>query len=184
MKREKKSQKNYHDKEALVRKFEVCYFVLVLRLTKKKTLLNEWQGLIIITKKIIEVIYQVDTGTSEKHYKTFHTNVMKPWASPAPAVFLAEVQEVGDLFNLNKEIKLTALSLVKNTQLTRFKEEYKDVIEDKPGRMCLVHHDISTGCSPPIKFPPYQLSYRAQKFLREEIQTLLKQGIIEPSKSA
>ena len=46
-----------------------------------------------------------------------------------------------------------------------------------------MHHDIPTGDSPPIRLPPYRLAHTTQVFLREEIQTLLKQGIIEPSKS-
>ena len=70
-------------------------FILVFRPTKKNNkLLNEGQGPFIITKKITEVTYQVDTETSGKRFKTFHTNAMKPWTSLAPAVFLAEDQEV------------------------------------------------------------------------------------------
>ena len=152
----------------------------MFRPTKKNKLLNEWQGPFIITKKITEITYQVDTGTSGKRFKTFHTNAMKCWTSPAPAVFLAEDQEVDDLFYMNKQMKSNALSLMQNTQLTCLKEDYKNVIQDIPGRTCLVHHDIPTGDSPPIRLPPYRLAHTAQVFLREEIQTLLKQGIIEP----
>ena len=133
-------------------------------------MLNEWQGPFIITKKITEVTYQVDTGTSGKHFKTFHINAMKSGTSPAPAVFLAEDQEVDDLFNMNKQTKSNTLFLMQNTQLTRLKEDYKDIIQDIPGRTCLVHHDIRTGDSPPIKLPPYRLAHTAQVFLREEIQ--------------
>ena len=62
-------------------------------------------------KKITEVTYQVDTGTSGKRYKTFHINEMRSWASPTTAVFLVEDQEVDDLFDLNKQTKSNALSL-------------------------------------------------------------------------
>ena len=88
-----------------MKKFEVGDFVFVFRPTKKNKLRNEWQGSFIIMKKITEVTYQVDTGTSGKHFKKFHTNVMKSWTSPAPAVFLSEDQEVDDLFNMNKQTK-------------------------------------------------------------------------------
>ena len=108
---------------------------------------------------------------------------MKSWTSPAPAVFLAEDQEVDDLFDMNKQTKSNELSIMQNTQLTHLKEDYNDVIQDIPGRTCLVQYDIPTGDSPLIRLPPYRLAHTAQVFLREEIQTLLKQGIIEPSKS-
>ena len=42
---------------------------------------------------------------------------------------------------------------------------------------------ISTGDYLPIRLPPYRLAHTAQETLREEIKTLLEQGIIEPSKS-
>ena len=108
-------------------------------------------------KKITEITYQVDTGTSGKCYKTFHTNSMKFWASPAPAVFLAKDQKVDDLFDMNKQTKSNALSLslMQNTQFTHLKENYKDVIQDVPGRTYLVHHDIPTGDSSPIRLPLY-----------------------------
>ena len=54
--------------------------------------------------------YQVDTGASEKHHKTFHVIAMKCWTPPAPAVFLAEDQEMDDLFESNEEIKSKAHS--------------------------------------------------------------------------
>ncbi len=146
-------------------------------------MLNEWQGPFIVTKQITEVTYQVDTGASGKRHKTFHVNAMKSWTSPAPAVFLTEDQEMDDLFESNEEIKSNALSLMQHTQLTQLKEKYKDILQDVPGRTCLVHHDILTGNSPPIRLPPYRLAHTAQEVLREEIKSLLEQNIIEPSKS-
>ena len=72
---------------------------------------------------------------------------------------------------------------MQHTQLTQLKENYKDIIQDEPGRTCLVHHDILRGNSPTIRLPPYRLAHTAQEVLREEIKSLLEQNIIEPSKS-
>ena len=52
-----------------------------------------------------------------------------------------------------------------------------------PGRTTLVQHDIPTDDAVPIRFPPYRLAHHSQEVLREEIRTLLDQGIIRPSKS-
>ena len=171
--REKRAQKHYHDRKVVERKFEVGDFVLVFRPTQKNKLLKEWQGPFIVTKQITMVTYQVDTGASGKHHKTFHVNAMKSWISPAPAVFLTEDQEMDDLFESNEEINSNALSLMQHTQLTQLKENYKDIIQDVPGRTCLVHHDILRGNSPPIRLPPYRLAHTAQEVLREEIKSLL-----------
>ena len=172
--REKKNQKHYHDIKVVIRKLEVGNFVLEFIPTLKNILFNKRQDPFIIMKKITEITYHVDTETSGKFYKIFHTNAMRSWASPAHAVFLAD---------LNNQMKSRAFSLMKNAQLTRLNEDCKDVIQDIPEKTCLVHHDIPTGNSPQIRLPPYQLAHTVQEFLREEIQILLKQGITEPSKS-
>ena len=57
------------------------------------------------------------------------------------------------------------------------------MLSDTPGRTNLVCHNISTGDAPPVRLPPYRLAHKSQEVLREEIQTLLNQGIIRPSTS-
>ena len=68
-------------------------------------------------------------------------------------------------------------------ELQKFKERYKDVLSDTPGRTNLVCHNIPTGDAPPVRLPPYRLAHKSQEVLREEIQNLLNQGIIRPSTS-
>ena len=68
-------------------------------------------------------------------------------------------------------------------ELQKLKSQFKDVLQDVPGRTTLVHHKIPTQDAPPIRLPPYRLAHNPKEFLRAEIQTLLKQGIIEPSSS-
>lgn len=46
-----------------------------------------------------------------------------------------------------------------------------------------IHHAIDTGAHSPVYTPPYRVSYRDEQIQREEIDKLLKQGIIEESTS-
>ncbi|CAF4686011.1 unnamed protein product, partial [Rotaria sp. Silwood1] len=46
-----------------------------------------------------------------------------------------------------------------------------------------VHHAIETGAHPPVYTSPYRVSYKNEQTQREEIDKLLKQGIIEESTS-
>ncbi|CAF4384057.1 unnamed protein product, partial [Rotaria magnacalcarata] len=46
-----------------------------------------------------------------------------------------------------------------------------------------IHHAIETGTHPPIYTSPYRVSYKDEQIQREEIDKLLKQGVIEESKS-
>lgn len=46
-----------------------------------------------------------------------------------------------------------------------------------------IRHAIETGSHPPIFTPPYRVSYKDEEIQRQEIDKLLKQGIIEESTS-
>ncbi|GES83881.1 KRAB-A domain-containing protein [Rhizophagus clarus] len=54
---------------------------------------------------------------------------------------------------------------------------------DDFGRTSVVKHGIDTGNVVPIKQRFYQTSYKNQLFIKEEIQRLLKAGLIVPSRS-
>ena len=86
--KQKESHKYYHDQRAVDRVFNVGEFVLVFCPRKTNKLHNEWQGPLIITKKITDVTYKVDLGLERKRYQTFHIIGRKPWISPEAAVFL------------------------------------------------------------------------------------------------
>ena len=181
--KEKGLQKKNYDRKAQSRNFEVGDFVLVFRPRKENKLLNKCQGPFIITQKVMEVTFQVDTGSGSKPIKTFHVNSMRLWMSPASAVFLAlEEEGIDDLSTSDQGIE-TTLSHPQSKQLERLQDEFGDVIQDIPGKTTMVEHMISTGDSLPIRLPPYRLAHTAQETLREEIKTLLEQGIIELSKS-
>ena len=80
----------------------------------------------------------------------------------------------------NRDTSMPELQL---KELERFKGRYRDILSDNPGRTSLVCHNIPTGDAHPVGLPPYRLAHKAQEILREEIQTLLNQGIIKPSTS-
>ena len=91
--KEKKAQKHHYDKKAVVREFEVGDYVLVFRPIRMAKLLNQWQGPYPISKKITDVTYQVDLGTTRKRFRTFHVNSIRRWTSPAPAAFMTLDEE-------------------------------------------------------------------------------------------
>ena len=182
--KQKESSKSYHDQREVDRLFNVGEFVLVFRPWKTNKLHNEWQGPFIITEKITDVTYKVDLGSKRKRYRTFHINGMKPWISPEAAVFLLLENEFDDRSPLELEDKLpTHLTLSQQQQLMELKEDFKDVFQDVPGRTDVVTHEVPTGVARPVRLPSLRLAHKSKDILRKEIKTLLKQEIIEPTKS-
>ena len=73
--------------------------------------------------------------------------------------------------------------LNRTLDIEKFKEKYKDVIQDVPGKTQIVQHGIHTENAVPIRLSPYWLAHHSQEVMREEIRTLLDLEIIRPSKS-
>ena len=165
-------QKFCHDQKAKERTFTVGDFVLVFRLGKTNKLHNQWQGPFPIVKIITEVTYQVDLGTRLKQYCTFHVNCMKLWTPPESAAFLAYDNDEEDLENV-EVVHSSHILDPHHLDIEKFKEKYKDVIQDVQGKTQIVQHDIRTGDAVPIRLPLYRLVHHSQEVLREEIRTLL-----------
>lgn len=76
-------------------------------------------------------------------------------------------------FNLNNK---------QQTELDKVVDDYFSKIGDKKGCTSLVKHKIVTS-SPPIKQRYYPVSPFKQKLIDEELDKMLKQGVVEHSKS-
>ena len=64
--------------------------------------------------------------------------------------------------------------------------EYQDVFvgpDGRLGRTDLVKHKIDTGSSDPIRLPPRRTAYAQKKIIEEQLESMTKQDIIEPSNS-
>jgi deoxyuridine 5'-triphosphate nucleotidohydrolase len=60
-----------------------------------------------------------------------------------------------------------------------FATDYKDIVHKKPKYF----HDIDTGNHPPIRQNPYRAPPKYLPWIRQELQTLLENGIVRQSKS-
>ncbi len=103
---------------------------------------------------------------------------MKQWTSPAPAVFLVQDPEE-ELPKSSREKLTPSMPTSHHMDLKKLKEKYKDVLKEVPGKTTLVQHDIPTGDAIPIRLPHYRLAHHSKEILREEIGSLLDQGIIK-----
>ena len=76
---------------------------------------------------------------------------MKPWISPEAAVFGTLKNEFDDQSPLELEDKLpTHFNLSQQQQLMELKEDFKDFLQDVPGRTDVVTYDIRTRDTLPV----------------------------------
>ena len=163
---EKVKQKGYYDQKAREHNFEVGSFILVFISTLKNKPLNQWQGPYPITEVVTPVTYRVDVGENNSKPHTYHVNCMKKWNSPSAAVFLAESEEWESVEEEGKGNRDNSLHESQLHELEKFKNNYRDVLRDVPGKTSMVYHSIPTGDACPVRLPPYRLAHKAQETVK------------------
>ena len=83
----------------------------------------------------------------------------------------------------NLDSKLQHFEDSKRQELKELIYEYKHLFPDVPTRTNKIFHDVDVGVAKPIKQHPYRSNPVKQQILKEEIQYLLENDLIEPSKS-
>jgi hypothetical protein len=75
------------------------------------------------------------------------------------------------------------LSVSRKQVLFELVEQYADVLTSKLGLTSLIEYTICVKDTKPVRLAPYSLSPSKMNFLRGHVQSLLQQGIVEPSVS-
>ena len=71
-----------------------------------------------------------------------------------------------------------------NEHVAELMDEYSDVFVDKPGYCDWLKHRIDTVDAKPIRHPPYRMSPVERASLSQQVDDMLRQGVIERSNSA
>ena len=183
------TQKKWYDLNARERSFELGEKVLVLLPTSTNKLLAQWQGPYEVVKKINKVIYQVEMLNKRKRLRNFHINMLRKWHEPLATSYW--VQDVGGneelhLWNEEEEKSYEIANQLTDEQrveLRHLLEQYKDTLQDKPGRTLAAEHVIDTGTAKPVKLPPYRLPYAYRDQVQKELKEMVKDGIATTSNS-
>ena len=184
-------QKQWYDQNARERVFKDGDQVLVLLPTSTSKLMASWQGPYGITKRVTPVTYEVNMHDKRKKKRIFHVNMLKEWNMPTTVcLWTEEVNEEGEeeipLWERNKENGEMKVGKMVGTeqlrQLHDLHKDFADVIRNTPGRTNLAVHSIETN-GPPTRLPPYRLPYCYRDSVKEELEEMLKHGVIERSNS-
>ena len=112
-------------------------------------------------------------------------NLCKPYSVSAASVHRLVVSAEDD-----PELETPKISLLgkgptrlQQKQLDDLLGQFGDVLTDKPRRTCILHHEVNTGGSPPIRSAPYQVAERLRESVKKELEGLCEMGILETSVS-
>ena len=122
----------------------------------------------------------------------FHVSLLKKWETAIAKCNLGkEVEEEEEGFLDWKESKTDEVTIEKEltseqreSWLQQVLEEFKDVLQGKPGRTNMAVHSINTDAKPVrVRLPPYRIPHVYKEAVETELKEMEESGIIEPSTS-
>ncbi|GFV75300.1 retrovirus-related Pol polyprotein from transposon 297 [Trichonephila clavipes] len=162
-------RKTWYDKNAVKREFKDGDLVLVLATSRANKLAVQWIGPGTILNKISETNYLVEIPGRRETSQIYHINMLKPYYKRPEHVNASE---------LDKHLH--------DKQMDRLREllsKHSKCFSNNPGLTNLVEHEIQLVSDQPVRTKPYRMSHRQNEILKNEINRMLKLGIIEVGKS-
>ena len=185
-----KKQKKWYDRTARDTRLKPDDKVLVLLPTSTNKLLAQWKGPYKVIRKIGKVNYEIQMSGKKK--KVFHANMLKQWHEATANYFCEELEEsVGeeDLIVWEHQeissVKINgSLKKTQRKQLEQTLHQFREVLRDKPGQTAVTEHHINTKSSRPVRQTPYRIPFAYRAAVDQELKDMVKEGVIEPSRSS
>ncbi len=137
--------------------------------------LASWQGPYTVTEKIGPVTYSVRQLGQRRADQLYHINLLKKWVGTRDQLAaLTTVETV--VVDINPQ-----LSAAQKAELQHLVGQFSDVFSPTPGRTQILHHETRTPPGTIVRQWPYRVPQARRQAIEEEIQQMLKLGVIEPS---
>ena len=204
--------KHHYDRKARPRSLKVGEKVLVLLPTDKNKLLMQWRGPFTVEGMTGKNDYKVKVKGKIRTYhinllKQYVQRDNNAGGEARPVVEVAGIAVIEyegeesdrdmddeELLELPKlpvqqtevvhDIRISKhLSPEQRHEVSRLLEEFSDVFTDVPGVTNLVEHKIEMVTDEPIRRKPYPIPYSMRESLKEDVDKMLKLGVIRPSDS-
>ncbi|GFU30080.1 retrovirus-related Pol polyprotein from transposon 412 [Trichonephila clavipes] len=197
-------RKTWYDKNAVKREFKDGELVLVLVTSKTNKLAVQWIGPRTILNKISETNYLVEIPARRETSQIYHINMLKPYYKRPEHVNVIINDETQNSL-ADQELEIPCLEnnslvydfedVIQASELNKYLHEkqrdrlrellnkYSKFFSNNPGLTNLVEHEIQLVSDQPVRTKPYRMSHRQNEILKNEINRMLKLGIIEVGES-
>ncbi len=171
------AQQRHYNRAAQPREFQPGDHVLVLVPTAACKFLAKWQGPYTVTERVGPVTYRVRQPGRRKEDQLYHINLLKRWVGTrAQLSTLTTIDPV--VVDINRH-----LSAAQKKELQHLVGQFSDVFSPLPGRTHVLQHDVRTPPGTIVRQRPYRVPEARRHSIEEEVQEMLRLGVIEPSRS-
>ena len=199
LKQASKRYAKYFNKKAQERMFETGSKVLLLLPEKNNKLQVAWRGPYEVLERIGDWDYRIRVKNKEK---VFHANLLKQYVVREEAAIAPVVADQGEeetpclqpqggipLLPLQaeegvKDVRFgPELPPAAQEDLVKLCEEFADILTDVPLRSTEGECEIQLDTPGPVRTAQYPLPHSKQEQVSDEVQQMLKLGVIEPAAS-
>ena len=192
-------QKAHFDLSAKERSFQPGDKVLLLLPEKHNKLEMAWQGPYEVVQKLGPCDYKIKIG---QKFKIFHANLLKLFLERQSIAVIAidstdDSDDERDVNNTRWEVPVLPLSATEGPQDIHFDpncpeihkgiqtliNDFADVLTDLPSRTTLTTCEVKLTDNVPVRTRQYPLPHSQTQTVTEEVQSMLKMGVIEPAAS-
>ena len=182
MEQAQREQSRTYNRGAVCREFRVGDQVLVLVPTSECKFLAKWQGPFEVVEKMGPVNYKVRRPGRRKGENIYHVNLLKPWHEPEPvplpALFTCLSSQGSAEVPIGEDLSPSQRQDVREL-LGRFQDRFSDL----PGRTTVLRHDVITEPGKVVRQRPYRIPEARRAAIKEEVEKMLRLGVIEESHS-
>ncbi|KAI2659392.1 Retrovirus-related Pol polyprotein from transposon 17.6 [Labeo rohita] len=171
------AQQRHYNRAAQPREFQPGDRVMVLVPSSACKFLAAWQGPYTVVEKIGPVTYRLRQPGRRQAEQLYHINLLKKWVGTRDQVAALSLTEPV-VVDVNPN-----LAAAQKAELQHLVSQFQDVFSSQPGQTNVVHHDIKTPTGVIVRQRPYRIPEARRQAIEEEIQQMLKLGVIEPSRS-
>jgi len=188
----KQRVKSWYDRSVVERKFSAGDEVLILLPSDTKKMLAQWKGPFRIVERVNDVNYRVNVG-GRRGIVTYHINLLKKYnrgimfANSDQEDHQLKLEQIfpNDQSETLQDIVINnQLTSVQKSQLKDICQAYKDIFTTIPGKCNITTHSIRTNTETPISQRPYRIPVAKREAVKQQLDDMLRQGLITPSKSA
>lgn len=187
-------QKKHFDKKAKPRSFQKGDKVLLLLPCKTNKLELAWRGPYTVEERIGEADYKVKVGNK---MKLFHANLLKRYyareVSIATVAVIDDKEEWEVVATTHEniptiplvaeegpgDIKLDPKAPEMHEPLLSLAQEHPRTMTDLPLRTSLMVCEIQLESDKPVRTPQFPLPFSQRETIKEEVDAMLKMGVIE-----
>ncbi|KAI2645187.1 Retrovirus-related Pol polyprotein from transposon 17.6 [Labeo rohita] len=171
------AQQRHFNRAAQPREFQPGDRVMVLVPTSACKFLASWKGPYTITEKVGPVTYRLRQPGRRRSEQLYHINLLKKWVGTRDQLAALSLTDPV-VVDINPH-----LSAAQKTELQHLVGQYPDVFSSRPGQTNVIQHDIRTPPGVIVRQRPYRVPEARRQAIEEEVQEMLKLGVIEPSRS-